>query len=391
MVVAACAALAVLVTYRFPISTEASVPENISPTSLTGVTGLAEPRDTAVFRPGTSLNTQESVTILTITSDITSVRPSAAISPLSSFSSGAVAAAVSSGDDDAGVKPLAEIIDPTKPFHLYVTKPSDTVSRIAESYGITSGTLLDNNPTVPETAVIQTGQEILIPRTDGIMHKVALGETVDSVVAQYDNITSEQALGYRPNALRDQAEVLEAGRFVLLPGATRKPPPPPPPPPQPVIVVPPPASGSSDGGGGSITAPAPSGGRFSQPLARYRGVSDHFGVNRGVGRIHEGIDLDLYGLWNSPIFSSCSGRVSKVEYLTYSYGYHVIVDCGDGWTTLYAHMSEIYVTPGQNVGQGTQLGLSGVTGFTTGEHLHFEIRYNGAPVNPANYLTFHGY
>lgn len=389
MVVVACAAAAVLVTYRFPISTEASVPERIAPTSLTGVTGLAEPRDTAVFRPGTSLITQESVSVLTLTADITSVRPAAAISPLSSFSSGAVAAAVSSGDDDAGVKPLAEIIDPTKPFHLYVTKPSDTVSRIAEAYGITSGTLLDNNPTVPNAEAIQTGQEILIPRTDGIMHKVALGETVNSIVAQYDNITSAQAIGYRPNALRDQAEVLEAGRFVLLVGATRKPPPPPPPPPQPVIVVPPPATGSGGGGGGG--APAPSGGRFSMPLNRYLGVSDPFGVNRGVGRIHEGYDLDLYGMWNSPIFSSCSGTVSKVEYLTYSYGYHVIVDCGDGWTTLYAHMSQILVTTGQNVSQGTQVGVSGVTGFTTGEHLHFEIRYNGAPVNPANYLTFHGY
>ena len=80
--------------------------------------------------------------------------------------------------------------------------------------------------------------------------------------------------------------------------------------------------------------------------------------------------------------------VSKVEYLTYSYGYHVIVDCGDGWSTLYAHMSEILVTPGQRVSQGTQVGISGNTGFSTGEHLHFEIRYKGAPVNPANYLNF---
>ena len=80
--------------------------------------------------------------------------------------------------------------------------------------------------------------------------------------------------------------------------------------------------------------------------------------------------------------------VSRTEYLTYSYGYHVIVDCGDGWSTLYAHMSEIRVNPGQKVSAGAVLGISGVTGFTTGEHLHFEIRKNNVPVDPAAYLPF---
>jgi murein DD-endopeptidase MepM/ murein hydrolase activator NlpD len=117
-------------------------------------------------------------------------------------------------------------------------------------------------------------------------------------------------------------------------------------------------------------------------------VSDPFGSDRGGGRIHEGIDLDLYGRPPQNIFAACDGVVSRVEYLTYSYGYHVIVDCGDGFSTLYAHMSEIYVSPGQRVSAGTVLGLSGLTGYTTGHHLHFEIRYFGAPVNPASYLPF---
>ncbi len=384
MVVAACAAIAIIVTYRFPSATAASMPESVAPTSLPGVTGLAATRDESVFRPGNSLVTHESVRVLTVKADITSVRPSAAISPLSSFSSGVTAAAVSSGDADAGVKPLAEVVDPTKPFQLYTTKPADTVSKIAAAYGITTGTLLDNNPTVPSSALIQQGQEILVPRADGIMHKVAYGENVDKIVTQYDNITDAQVLAYRPNALQSESEALEAGRYVLLPGATRKPPPPPPPPPKPVIAAPAPSSS----GGGGVSGPVASGGRFSLPMNRWLAVSDPFGVNRGAGRIHEGIDLDLYGLRHSPIFSSCSGVVSKVEYLTYSYGYHVIVDCGDGWSTLYAHMSEILVTPGQRVSQGTQVGISGNTGFSTGEHLHFEIRYKGAPVNPANYLNF---
>ena len=88
------------------------------------------------------------------------------------------------------------------------------------------------------------------------------------------------------------------------------------------------------------------------------------------------------------MFSACDGTVVRTEWLTYSYGYHVIVDCGEGFTTLYAHFSQIDVVEGQVVTQGTPLGYSGVTGFTTGEHLHFEIRYDGAPVNPAQYIGF---
>jgi murein DD-endopeptidase MepM/ murein hydrolase activator NlpD len=223
-----------------------------------------------------------------------------------------------------------------------------------------------------------------VPRDEGILHKVSHGETLATIVGQYDDITTETALAYRPNALRD-GDTLEAGRYVLLPGAKRKPPPPPPPPPEP---DPTPVAVTRPGGGTSVGAPPSSGGRFSLPLGAWRGVSDPFGVYRGEGRIHEGIDLDLWGLWSSPIFSACNGVVIKTEYLTYSYGYHVVVDCGDGWTTLYAHMSAIHVTPGERVSQGTQLGVSGVTGYTTGEHLHFEIRYFGAPVNPADYLGF---
>jgi murein DD-endopeptidase MepM/ murein hydrolase activator NlpD len=62
------------------------------------------------------------------------------------------------------------------------------------------------------------------------------------------------------------------------------------------------------------------------------------------------------------------------------------VDHGDGFTTLYAHLSELWVSWGQWVERGTALGASGSTGFSTGEHLHFEVRWLGSLVNPLNYL-----
>lgn len=379
------AALSVFVAARYPRSSAAStLPRSAPAVALSGVTGFGTRADLAVLRPGTSHVTHGSVTALVARSDVSSVRATAAISPMSSFSSGVSAVAAASGDEDAGVAPLAERVDPTRPFVLYKTQPGDTVSAVAQRFGISVGTLLDNNPTVEDRNLISLGQELVVPRADGILHKVGHGETVESIVKQYDKITVEAVLAYRPNALTESS-TLETGRYVLLPGAERKPPPPPPPPPRPV-PAPTTGGGGSSGGG---TPPPASGGRFSLPLTRWHGISDPFGTNRGGGRIHEGIDLDLYGMPRSTIYSSCTGVVSRVEYLTYSYGYYVVVDCGEGWSTLYAHFSEIHVVPGQRVSQGTVLGLSGVTGYTTGEHLHFEIRYFGAPVNPANYINFY--
>ncbi len=280
---------------------------------------------------------------------------------------------------------LADIVDPMQPFFVYVTQPGDTVSAIAASFGVETGTILDNNPTLSDGNLITTGLEILVPRTDGILHRVAFGETLASIVNQYDNITADAVVAFRSNSIVDP-ENLESGRFVLLPGATEKPPAPPPSPP----AQQPPAQDGQDTSPPprDVGPPPPADGRFRNPLAAYHAISDPFGTPRGGGRIHTGIDLDLYGFWNSPIYSACDGTVIRTEWLTYGYGYYIVVDCGGGYTTLYAHLSQIDVSVGQRVSAGSHIGVSGLTGFTTGEHLHFEIRYNGAPVNPANYINF---
>ncbi|MCC7366651.1 MAG: M23 family metallopeptidase [Dehalococcoidia bacterium] len=387
-VVVAVALFSVAFAARFPETSPASGTGLNTPTfALSGITGGESGRAVTYFRPGTSQQTRESVAAIITTNEVESVRAAGGVSPVSAFSSGVAAAAATGTEQGAGIQPLADIVDPLKPFVLYTAQPGDSPAYIAERFGIEAGTLLDNNPTI-EGDLLLVGQEVVVPRKDGILYKVGFGDTVDSIVAQYDNITSGTVVDYRPNAITDPKS-LESGRYLLLVGATKKPPPPPEPEP---VVPSTPSSGSGSSGGGSTPtggAPAPGGaGRFNYPLSRWHGVSDPFGTYRGVGRIHEGIDLDLWGMHHSTVFAACTGVVAKVEYLTYSYGYHVIIDCGGGWTTLYAHFDRIDVVAGQQVSGGTPLGISGLTGYTTGEHLHFEIRINGAPVNPANYLGF---
>ena len=70
----------------------------------------------------------------------------------------------------------------------------------------------------------------------------------------------------------------------------------------------------------------------------------------------------------------------------WSYGNYVVVDHGNGLSTLYAHMSALTVSAGQSVSAGQQVGLVGSTGSSTGPHLHFEVRINGSNVDPAPYL-----
>ncbi|MFN0095254.1 MAG: M23 family metallopeptidase [Dehalococcoidia bacterium] len=149
---------------------------------------------------------------------------------------------------------------------------------------------------------------------------------------------------------------------------------------------------------GAVEAPAPSHepaeevraterGRFAMPLRAWSVVTDRYGAARGPGLIHGGIDLALDGLSRSPVLASCAGRVSTASYSSV-YGYHAIVDCGEGWSTLYGHLSQLRVAVGDSLVQGAVLGVSGSTGYSTGEHLHFEVRWQGKPVNPENYLDF---
>ena len=130
------------------------------------------------------------------------------------------------------------------------------------------------------------------------------------------------------------------------------------------------------------------GGRFKMPVLAWSKPTDRFGAPRGGGLVHAGIDLALEGLTHSQVFSACTGSVSYTGY-SGAYGNHVIVDCGDGFTTLYGHFSQVLVKKGQSVDNSRVLGISGSTGYSTGEHLHFEIRLNDLPVNPENYLDFH--
>jgi murein DD-endopeptidase MepM/ murein hydrolase activator NlpD len=101
------------------------------------------------------------------------------------------------------------------------------------------------------------------------------------------------------------------------------------------------------------------------------------------GRQHTGIDID--GYTGQPIVASKDGVVVMAEYYS-GYGNAVVIDHGGGYATLYAHMSRFATRNGASIEQGDIIGYVGCTGSCTGDHLHFEVRVNGNPVDPMAYL-----
>jgi murein DD-endopeptidase MepM/ murein hydrolase activator NlpD len=101
------------------------------------------------------------------------------------------------------------------------------------------------------------------------------------------------------------------------------------------------------------------------------------------GRMHEGIDIAVGS--GTPVVAAAAGTVIQAGWLG-GYGNLVVVDHGNGLATAYAHNSSLAVGVGQAVGQGEVLAYSGSTGNSSGPHVHFEVRVNGAAADPLGYL-----
>jgi murein DD-endopeptidase MepM/ murein hydrolase activator NlpD len=109
-----------------------------------------------------------------------------------------------------------------------------------------------------------------------------------------------------------------------------------------------------------------------------------FAISQGFSVYHPGMDLtDPVG---TNIYPIADGVVTWTKYLPYGYGSHVLITHNDGVQSLYAHMQKILVREGQGVTKNTPLGRVGVTGWSTGSHLHFEVYQDNTPTNPLEIL-----
>jgi murein DD-endopeptidase MepM/ murein hydrolase activator NlpD len=98
---------------------------------------------------------------------------------------------------------------------------------------------------------------------------------------------------------------------------------------------------------------------------------------------HKGVDIGVPA--GTPIVAPADGKVVSAGYET-GYGLMVVLEHKHGISTAYAHLKSVEVEPGQEVTRGTRIALTGMSGRTTGSHLHYEVRVNGQPVDPMNYM-----
>ena len=141
---------------------------------------------------------------------------------------------------------------------------------------------------------------------------------------------------------------------------------------------------------GTDTTPstqAPSSSGWIKPLKSYT-ITSAFGMRihpiHKVERFHEGVDMAAPQ--GTPIYAAKSGKVTTTSYQAGGAGYYVSINHGDGFASIYMHMTNYIVKPGQHVSTGQVIGYVGSTGGSTGPHLHFGISYNGKYVNPMNYI-----
>lgn len=145
-------------------------------------------------------------------------------------------------------------------------------------------------------------------------------------------------------------------------------------------------TGGNTGGGGTTGD-----GSFLYPLPRSCGswCTSPYGYRyhpiSGTYTFHSGVDLAASG--GTPIYASKSGTVTTAAYAQYSWGNYVVINHGDGYSTLYAHMRYYAVSVGEHVNQGDVIGYVGTTGNSNGNHLHFNVYYNGSLQNPFDYVS----
>jgi murein DD-endopeptidase MepM/ murein hydrolase activator NlpD len=238
------------------------------------------------------------------------------------------------------------------------------VSSIAQKFNISTDTIRWQN-NLGSKDMIKPGQTLEILPEDGVMHKVAKGETIESIAKKYD--ADSQAIVVYPfnTFVNDETFELAAGQSIFVPGGAKA----------------------------DATTTSPSGSTRPRQLTPDAGSAVATGrfVWPAQGSIttrfawwHPGIDIANRAAPN--ILAADSGKVIISGWSTAGYGNYVVIDHGNGFKTLYGHMARLFVTVGQSVARGNAIGQMGTTGRSTGIHLHFEVSQNGVKLNPLSIL-----
>lgn len=261
---------------------------------------------------------------------------------------------------------------------MYTVEPYDSVFAIANKFNVSPETVMWANYDVlnDNPDQLSEGQELLIPPIDGVLYEWQENDTIEDIANQY-YADPQDILLFSGNNLDLTNPQIEPGQLVMIPDGYRE-----------FVqwIIPTFAVGSSGVttdvlGPGGCTINSWTGfgsGGFIYPTNSRRLSGNDYWSG------HLGIDLAV-GI-GEPVYAADGGMVIYSGWNSTGYGYMVLIDHGNGYQTLYAHLSNTAVTCGAGIGQGQVIGFGGSTGNSTGPHLHFEVRYMGGFVNPWSVL-----
>jgi len=269
----------------------------------------------------------------------------------------------------------------------YTVESGDSIFSIADKFNLNPETILWGNRYTlgDDPHFILPGQTLNILPVDGVYHMWSAGEGLNGVASFYgvspEDIVNWPGNGLDPDEIGDYANPkIPPDTMLVIPGGqgtytdwrtpriSRE---------EPATAQhlgPGACTASYDGITGSLVFMWPSTERYLSGFD-YSPETNHFAI-------------DIAGQQGNPIFAADHGVVVYAGWNDYGYGEMIVIDHGAGWQTLYAHLSQINVSCGQEVMKGDTIGLMGSTGKSTGPHLHFEMRSDEfGRVNPWNFLN----
>jgi murein DD-endopeptidase MepM/ murein hydrolase activator NlpD len=285
-------------------------------------------------------------------------------------------------DDNSSVPSIARradlttIIPTRQPYTVteYTVGRGDSLYGIAGEYNIKPSTLYWANFEVfggsPDS--LSPGDVLQIPPVDGVYYQWKEGDTFETVADAF-GVEPEAIIDWPGNDIDLTDPQVPADTYVMVPGGTKDD--------QPLFITTITRYSTSVTqacGGGYI-------GRnyFTWPTPLHTLSGYNWGEGGGS---HRGIDISAQE--GTPVYTADTGVVTKASVGEFNNGYGnvIMIDHGNGFVTIYAHLSGVYVGLCQSVLGGSTIGAAGNTGNSSGAHLHFEIRYNGVAQNPWNYL-----
>ena len=246
------------------------------------------------------------------------------------------------------------------------------ISSLAKKYNITPETLLWSNYDVlkDDPHLLTPGQVLQIPPTNGILYEWQEGDTLE-IVARDFHASMDDILSWSGNNLDMTEPNIEPGDVMMIPGGERE---------FHQWVVPTYAVGKSGTNANLPGGCEVSGGGLWGSGFFIWPADNHYLSGNDFWSGH--LAIDIATAMGAPIYAADSGVVVFAGWDSNGYGNVIMIDHQNGYHTLYAHLSTLYVSCGSSAYQGQVIGYAGSTGNSTGPHLHFEVRYLGGFLNP---------